>query len=30
MITIIGAGKVGTAAAIYITYEELDDVLLID
>lgn len=30
MITIIGAGRVGTAAAIYITYEELDDVLLID
>lgn len=30
MITIVGAGRVGTAAALYITYEELDDVLLID
>ncbi|MEZ0290141.1 MAG: malate dehydrogenase [Sulfolobales archaeon] len=30
MITIIGSGRVGTAAALYITYEELDDVLLLD
>ncbi len=30
MITIIGSGRVGTAAAIYITFQELDDVLLID
>lgn len=30
MITIIGSGRVGTAAAMYITFQELDDVLLID
>ena len=30
MITIIGAGKVGTSAAAFIMYKELDDILLID
>ena len=30
MIAIIGAGRVGTSDALYITYEELDDVVMID
>ncbi|MCE4628483.1 MAG: malate dehydrogenase [Desulfurococcales archaeon] len=30
MITIIGAGKVGTSAAAFMMYKELDDILLID
>jgi len=30
LITIIGAGRVGTAAAAYIALKELDDILLID
>ncbi len=30
MITIVGAGRVGTAAAAYIALKELDDILLID
>jgi malate dehydrogenase len=30
MITIIGAGRVGTAAALFIMLKELDDILLID
>jgi len=30
MITIIGAGKVGTSAAAFMMLKELDDILLID